>query len=434
MPNDEIIFFSYVEGNPTVDHTSMIRTYNLYSGETQHAEIGYHRDLFCAAMNQLPDGRAYVSGGHDHTTGKRTDAVGINLADIYDPWNRTWTPAAPLLQKRWYPTSLGMPDGMTLIMGGGEAGGLPSPWMERYDPVSNTITQMPQTATKNLGWYARMHLLANGRLIRTGTQARSAYFDYDKATWASGPLSNYGARKHGNSLLLAGNVKAMILGGQSGTATSSPTNTVEILDTSTATSTPTWRYAAPMTYARIHSSAVILPDDTVLVIGGGTANKYDGPIKTAELYDPTANSWKVMAAQQVQRAYHSTACLLPDGRVFSGGSDSGTQRNTGEIFSPPYLFKGTRPTITEAPPRVGHGQSFIVSTDVQIAKLRLYRPSAVTHQVDTDMRSVPLTFSSSATTHTVQGVTAVEAPPGWYMLFAVDANGVPATAKWVRVG
>ena len=69
MPNDEILFFSYVEGNPTVDHTSMIRTYDLASGSNQLAEIGYHRDLFCAAMNQLPDGRAYISGGHDHHTG-----------------------------------------------------------------------------------------------------------------------------------------------------------------------------------------------------------------------------------------------------------------------------------------------------------------------------------------------------------------------------
>ena len=52
------------------------------------------------------------------------------------------------------------------------------------------------------------------------------------------------------------------------------------------------------------------------------------------MYDPSANQWTVLASQQVQRMYHSTACLLPDGRVFSAGSDSGTQRNTGEIFSP----------------------------------------------------------------------------------------------------
>ena len=169
-------------------------------------------------------------------------------------------------------------------------------------------------------------------------------------------------------------------------------------------------------------------------IGGGTSRNYDGPIKATEMYNPSTNQWTVMASQQVQRMYHSTACLLPDGRVFSAGSDSGTQRNTGEVFSPPYLFKGTRPAITDAPARVGHGESFSVSTDVAIAKLRLYRPSAVTHQVDTDMRSVPLTFSSSGTTHSVRGVSAIEAPPGFYMLFAVDPDGVPAIAKWVRVG
>jgi hypothetical protein len=304
--------------------------------------------------------------------------------------------------------------------------------MERYDPVADTITKMPDTATKNLGWYPRMHLLASGKLIRTGTAARSSYFDYATATHTRGPLSNYGTRKHGNSLLLPGNTKAMILGGQSGTPTSPPTNTAEILDTAAAT--PAWRTVAPMKYARIHSSAVILPDDTVLVIGGGTSGKFDGPIKTAELYNPATNTWTQMAPQQVQRMYHSTAVLLPDGRVFSAGSDSGTQRNTAEIFSPPYLFKGARPSITDAPTRVGHGASFTVSTDVAIATLRLYRPSAVTHQVDTDMRSVPLTFSSSGTTHSVQGVSARQAPPGYYMLFAVDVNGIPAVARWIRIG
>jgi len=432
MPNDEILFFSYVEGDPTVDHTSMIRTYHLASGRNQLAEIGYHRDLFCAAMNQLPDGRAYISGGHDHHTGKRSDAVGINLADTYDPWTRTWTPAAPLLQKRWYPTALGMPDGKTLIVGGGEAGGLPSPWMERYDPITDTIEKMPDTASKNLGWYPRMHLLANGKLIRTGTAQRSHYFNYATARWTSGPLSNFGTRKHGNSVLLSGNTKAMIFGGQSGTSTSPPTNVAEILDTAAAT--PAWKVVAPMKYARIHASAVLLPDDTVLVIGGGTSRNFDGPIRATEVYDPSTNTWTEMASQQVQRMYHSTAVLLPDGRVFSAGSDSGTQRNTGEIFSPPYLFKGTRPAIIDAPDRISHGESFTISTDLDIAKLRLYRPSAVTHQVDTDMRSVPLTFSSSGTTHSVAGVSATEAPPGYYMIFAVNPMGVPSVARWVRVG
>ena len=94
---------------------------------------------------------------------------------------------------------------------------------------------------------------------------------------------------------------------------------------------------------------MLLPDGTVLVVGGGQSGLYKQPVRTAELFDPESETWTSMATQTAPRAYHSTAILLPDGRILSAGMDSGKWERTGEIFSPPYLFKGPRPSILSAP-------------------------------------------------------------------------------------
>jgi hypothetical protein len=431
MLNDQVLYFQYVEGNPTVDHTSLIKTWDIDSGISELAKIGYHRDLFCSGMNQLPDGRVFISGGHDHTTGKRADAVGVKTTDIYNPLNRSWTPGPELGMKRWYPTAVSMPDDSTLIMGGGEAQGLPSPTVDRYDPATNTMTTLPNTATRNLGWYPRVHLLADGRLIKTGTKRRSEFFDPSTFTWILGPSMNYGTRNLANSVLLAGSTRALTFGGQA-TQSAPATASVEILDTAAAT--PTWRTTAPLKHPRLHANAVVLPDGTVLAIGGGAVGKYGSPVKSAELFDPVTETWTELAAQSVQRMYHATAVLLPDGRVFSAGSDSGTQRDTGEIFSPPYLFKGPRPTITDAPGTLRYGAPATVITDVPVAKMVLIRPSAVTHQIDSDQRVVPVNFTSVGNVHTIIGPkNSTHAPRGYYMLFVLGTKGVPSVAEWVRV-
>ena len=64
----------------------------------------------------------------------------------------------------------------------------------------------------------------------------------------------------------------------------------------------------------------------------------------------------------------------------------------------------------------------------------LIRPGSNTHEIDTDQRSVPLTFTAAGTTVTAQVPTNKNLlPPGYYMLFIVNNNGVPGVAPWVRV-
>jgi hypothetical protein len=148
-----------------------------------------------------------------------------------------------------------------------------------------------------------------------------------------------------------------------------------------------------------------------------------------------------MAAQARYRGYHSIALLLPDGRVLVGGGghpepDMGAQYNF-EIYSPPYLFNGPRPTISSAPKQLRYGQSFIIDTPnaADISEVRWIRLSSVTHAFDQNQRMNRLTITSKSTGHIE--VTAPgdpnRAPPGHYMLFISNSEGVPSVARIVQL-
>jgi hypothetical protein len=139
------------------------------------------------------------------------------------------------------------------------------------------------------------------------------------------------------------------------------------------------------------------------------------------------------------RLYHSEALLLPDGRVLvcGGGrfddSTLPTDQFSAEFFSPPYLFKGSRPAITSAPSHLFYGQSFTVNFTVQspaqIAKVSLVRFGSVTHDINMSQRFLPLSFVvGNASMNITAPRDANLAPPGYYMLFLVDSNGVPSRA------
>ena len=144
-----------------------------------------------------------------------------------------------------------------------------------------------------------------------------------------------------------------------------------------------------------------------------------------------------MAAQRAPRMYHSTAVLLPDGRVLSAGESFGALKQTGEIFSPPYLYRGARPAISSAPATLGYGRAFTVGTPnaASIKRVALVKAAAVTHSDNFDQRYVDCTFSAGGgKLHATAPPNGNHAPPGWYMLFLVNAAGVPSVAHWVRVG
>jgi hypothetical protein len=149
-----------------------------------------------------------------------------------------------------------------------------------------------------------------------------------------------------------------------------------------------------------------------------------------------------MANASVLRVYHSTTALLPDGRVLSTGSGDGgggTQQTSYEIYSPPYLFKGARPTYNLSSSSVHYAVPFTVTTASasSITRVTLIRHAATTHAFDMGQRlnTLPFQVAADGLSLTVTPPAAAKlAPPGPYMLFIVNNNGVPSVAQTVLLG
>jgi len=194
-----------------------------------------------------------------------------------------------------------------------------------------------------------------------------------------------------------------------------------------------------MAFPRTEHNLTLLPDGTVLTTGGArNSDVFDpnAPVLTPELWSPATEAYALMAPMPTPRIYHSTALLLPDGRVLSaGGGRYGPDYPSAEFYSPPYLFKGPRPTISSAPSTLGYGADFFVGTSAtNISAVNLVRLGAVTHAFNQNQRFLKLTFQPTSGGFTVQAPSgATLAPPGHYMLFILDANGVPSVASIVKI-
>ncbi len=191
-----------------------------------------------------------------------------------------------------------------------------------------------------------------------------------------------------------------------------------------------------MSTPRMEFSAVLLPDGKVFVAGGKSSNdgSPDVAILIPEIFDPNTELWEQVAPHSVPRKYHSTAILLPDGRVLLAGADN---QATGEIYSPSYLFRGTRPVITAAPARIEYGSDFSLefSSAHNSNTVVLIRLSSVTHSVNMGQRYVQLAESipSGSAVSIPAPANGNLAPPGFYMLFVVDDDGIPSISRIIQV-
>jgi hypothetical protein len=238
--------------------------------------------------------------------------------------------------------------------------------------------------------------------------------------------------------------KTLVAGG------GSSSRTAVVIDTNGAT--PQVAATSPMAFGRRQHNLTLLADGSVLATGGNSTGAslidMNGGVYNAERWDPATGQWTTLAAQAVTRQYHSTALLLPDGRVLSsGGGICGTCDQVGylaknaEIFTPPYLFKddgsgqlAPRPEISSAPGSVSHGTSFQITTPdaASIRKVGLIRLGSQTHSTEMEQRYVPLSFTAGAGTLTASVPANMNtAVPGNYMLFIVDSAGVPSVASMV---
>jgi hypothetical protein len=379
--------------------------------------------LFCAGHAFLPDGRLLVAGGHI--------AQNLGLRDTNLFANGKWTGSAPMQRGRWYPTVTTMASGQMLITAGTDEEGtnvaVPEVWAQ------GRIRQLTG-ASLNLPYYPRAFLAPNGKLFYAGEARTTRYLAFGgTGKWTTVADRRFGSRNYGAAVMYEPG-KILYAGG------GLTTETAEVIDLTQKA--PAWEYTGSMEFARRHHNLTLLPTGEALAtagVGGTQFNNIKRAVLAAEIWSPETGTWRTVASGTVPRGYHGTALLLPDGRVLqsgSGGAPSAPDERNAEIYSPPYLFAGPRPTIGSAPKAVLYGKSFQVATPdaADIGKISLIRLGAVTHAFDMNQRFQWLAFEAREGELTVTAPTDRRlTPPGHYMLFVLSAAGVPSVARIVQV-
>src|SRR5260370_9386684 len=328
-------------------------------------------------------------------------SVALSDSNLFDPSTNLWTSLPPMASQRWYPTATTLPDGRILAMSGTtNCADCFAVTPEVYSADTNTWTRL-QKASQPISFYPFKFVLPDGRIFNAATDEDvepGQVLDVYSQHWTvvDPTLMN------GGSAAMYQPGKIMKAGRHYDFPAVSPfpgaVADTSVIDMTAAS--PRWQAVAPMYYGRIYAAVTILPDGTVLETGGGgTSDPCDTSkaVLPAELWSPVTQSWTVLSSMQTPRLYHSTALLLPNGQVVvAGGGRSGgcTDFMNAEIFSPPYLYKGARPTITSAPSTVQYGSTFTVSTPdaATVTRVTLVRLGEVTHAFNQNQRFLELSF------------------------------------------
>ncbi|MEH2423433.1 MAG: galactose oxidase-like domain-containing protein [Nostoc sp.] len=400
-------------------------------------------DLFCAGHSFTADGLLMVAGG----TLRYDPFCGLLVALMFDPITEKWVKKPSMNNGRWYPTLLTLGSGRIFALSGQAKDGSLNRQPEIYSATfPNGWNAFPVTSFFQP--YAHLFLLSSGSIFYSGAQMGGNHDVTPRILTLPGTFTqsipekvvpglqaaNFGNQAASVLLPPAQDQKVMILGG--GTATTA-TNRVNIVDLKV--SNPTYVPAKSLNYARMHHSAVLLPDRTVFVCNGSKMNEdLTQSMLPAEIYNPATNTWTVVARQKVPRVYHSVALLLPDGRVATAG---GNPRRTVnelrlEIYSPAYMSR-SRPIIQSAAKTLSYGLQFTIQTPQarNIKWVSLIRPTANTHSCDTEQRlvDVPIIFRNATSLKVTVTNNRNIAPPGWYMLFISDYSGTPSVASWTQL-
>lgn len=433
LPNGNVLMWD-TDPNGGYDDTR-VRLWNPNSGSVSNVDLdGY--SVFCAGFTHLSDGRLFLAGGNIDD-----DQTGIPQTHFFDYRNNSWTQGPNMAENRWYPSVAALPNEELFIMGGIlDRGDL----HEVYE-TSNTIRSLTSARLAHNQNYPFIQTAPDGRVLYAGPTTTMRMLN----TSGSGSWQSYGNRDTTNrnygSYAMYDIGKVLVAGG------STPArNSARIIDVNDGS--PSATSTTSMIKERRQHNLTVLPDGTVLATGGlfGTAGlvDMDRGVYAAEVWDPDTGAWTELANMEITRQYHSTALLLADGRVMVGGGGvcgdcnaAGYFEDNIEIFEPPYLFdssgnRADRPNISSVASEIGYGNGFAINSPdaSSIDKIGLVKLGAPTHSQNMGQRYIPLDYSRSGNTLTAAApANANIAPPGTYMLFIIDDNGVPSVAKFVNV-
>lgn len=452
LPTGKVLAWGKYELNGTM---AMPRLWDPAAGPPSTAQmIMVDTMLFCSGHAFMPDGRLMVSGGH------KADDRGLDVTNIFDPVSQTWATGLPKMAKgRWYPTVTTLWDGRMLTVAGRD--------------TTSTVVTAPEIWENNqwvqltgpslsLPYYPRDFVAPNGKVFYAGERVTSRWFNPDAVTvkgrgswsWSSSLNHVWPFNRDYGSAVMYETGKILVAGGggylkwgSPDAKAAAPTATAEIIDLNLAA--PTWQSTDAMNFGRRHLNATVLPDGQVLVTGGTSAggfNTLSGSVHAAEVWNPKTGHWTQLASNAIDRAYHSISLLMPDGTVLHGASgdaavpgsaDLYPRQTNSELFRPPYLFKGARPTITSlSQSSVAYTAKFTINTPngLQITDVRWIRLGSVTHAFDANQRANTLAFTKTATQVKVTAPKNGKlAPPGHYLVFILNRNGVPSVGRVIKV-
>ena len=393
--------------------------------------------IFCSGMAQLPNGEVMTVGGYGTLT---TGNIGIVDTAVFNPATETWKRVADMHTPRWYPDVTELANGDYVAISGNST--TAKAWAdtpEVYDPTANTWTALSKVSTSGVHEeeYPFSYLVPNGNVFTIGTSEGISYeLNVANQTWtATGGASGI---TNGSSVMYRPG-KILYSGGAP--SVENITNSVgEHLDDRPD------RRDAEMAADRTDAQQPHLPhaDDARRRDGARDRRETRAAIRTSittgvlptEIWNPATETWTTAAPIAAARNYHSTAMLMPNGTVLvaGGGHPNGLSdpgQFSAQIYSPAYLSDGPRPTITAAPAASTYNSSITLSTpDAEsIGAVNLVSLGADTHQSDMAQHFVPLSFTANSGSLTVQTpANSALAPYGNYMLFIVNKKGVPSVS------
>ena len=212
-------------------------------------------------------------------------------------------------------------------------------------------------------------VLPSGKLLAAGGNsnnistflATAEVYDPTTNAWSSAGSLSAARSRHTATLLPNG--KVLVTGGYGpvdvggGVTIQAAVASADLYDPTTNT----WSSAGNLTTARYYHSATLLSNGKVLVTGG--FGNSSNP-QSAELYDPATNSWSVVASMATAR-YQHTATLLPSGKVLVTGGANPTSLSGVELYDPTANSWSSAAGLSTA--RYSHTATLLTSGKVLVA-------------------------------------------------------------------
>ncbi|MEM7256607.1 MAG: galactose oxidase-like domain-containing protein [Pseudomonadota bacterium] len=423
----------------------------------QTLRTGISTNLFCSAQSVLPDGNLLISGGDKSSENEKAYKLdGVNATTLYDTSTSRLTTANTMNEPRWYPTLIPMPDGRQLVLGGKDQNikedgkvidkKIPS-YPEIYNPDTGSwtaLTGADNAAFFKQNWfYPRAFLKSDGKVVIFAKSDSKTTDDvYELSVARLGSLTKIGTIPadfvRPNSPAVMFNTDKVLLVSQSG----------QTLVVDVSGGNVRYRRSADAGTYRIWGNTTILPNGEVFLSGGRgpartASEKLDGAAYKGQIWNPQTGRWRDTASANKARLYHSTALLLPSARVLiAGGGPPGPVVNkNAERFQPPYLFD-TRGALAERPVidsvgdvRIGNRFNVVLEEHTTIDRVTLIRAGSDTHSFDQGQRFMELAFDhrSDLVIDVAAPANSRLAPPGLYMLFVLNDQGVPSAAKLIMI-